>query len=511
MIFNKIALLVAIILTIFGCYNFNNSLDRDSENYQGWPVYGEGEEIPEDAVFTITGNSPSDGEEIIESLPLLNWDDVMEAASYRVRMAATEAGLSAAATVDAGASSDYQYTTFLSHGDVIWWQVAAVNEAGAVSPWSSAVSFSVNLAMSYSSFTPPDGGNTINIQPLLNWDDLTGAESYTLRFSTSSNNLSSSPVITELLLSEYQFSTDIAIGTTIYWQVLPILSDGRIFAWSEISQFTVKEEIVDSVFVEGGSFLMGSSTGARDDEKPSHSINITDFYISKFEITWSKWTEIYNWAVLNDYQFLNTGIAGNSGIDEDDNENEPVTEISWYDAVIWCNAASEYDGLNPVYSLDGVVLNDGTYIDWNDDSILCDWTLDGWRLPTEAEWEYAARGGNTDTNSGDYAGDSNIDNVAWNPTNSGSDTHPVGLKAPNELGLFDMSGNAWEMCWDWYDSDYYDGSPTIDPTGPVNGTDKVRRGGCWEYTEYSCTVYTRDQLPPHFAHNYNGFRLSRSF
>ena len=132
------------------------------------------------------------------------------------------------------------------------------------------------------------------------------------------------------------------------------------------------------------------------------------------------------------------------------------------------------------------------------------------RLPTEAEWEFAARGGNKGV-SHDYlyAGSDDIDEVAWFRENSGSTTHPVGKKEPNELGLYDMTGNVYEWCQDWYEADYYyNNSPATDPTGPTSGTYRVNRGGTWSYSEVFCRVNFRNDYTPSTACEYGGFRLA---
>ncbi len=139
--------------------------------------------------------------------------------------------------------------------------------------------------------------------------------------------------------------------------------------------------------------------------------------------------------------------------------------MSWYGAVEYCNWLSAQDGYDPCYTVNGT-------------SVTCNWNADGYRLPTEAEWEYAAKGG--DLHEGfTYSGDEVMANVGWYAGNSAGYTHPVANRKPNGKGLYDMSGNVWEWCWDWYDEDYYDVSPQWNPTGASNGTYKLRRGGSW--------------------------------
>jgi sulfatase modifying factor 1 len=223
----------------------------------------------------------------------------------------------------------------------------------------------------------------------------------------------------------------------------------------------------DMVLVEAGSFEMGAADG-RPKEQPVHTVEISrPFYISRYMVTFDEYE-----------RFL--AYAGGTGVTWPDDlgfgrGQRPVFWIKWFDAAAYCNWLSENAGLAPCYS--------GTrkIVKW-------DTTADGYRLPTEAEWEYAARGGLL-SQGYLYAGGNDPDEVGWYGANSGNQTHPVGLKKPNELGLYDMSGNIWEWCWDWYRPDYYAESPPRDPLGPDSArqmqgvapinAEKVRRGGDW--------------------------------
>ena len=137
----------------------------------------------------------------------------------------------------------------------------------------------------------------------------------------------------------------------------------------------------------------------------------------------------------------------------------------------------------------------------------CEWK--GGRLPTEAEWEYAARGGNK-SKGYKYPGSNSIDDVAWYLGNSNGETHPVGTKQPNELGIFDLIGNVREWCNDWYDEDYYKNSPKNNPQGPSSGRDRVLRGGSWDFDDLYCRVADRDYYNPDYSPPYGGFRLART-
>jgi formylglycine-generating enzyme len=241
------------------------------------------------------------------------------------------------------------------------------------------------------------------------------------------------------------------------------------------------------VFVTGGAFQMGSAIGYAN-EQPVHAVTVGSFAIDKYEITYEKWTEVRTWALAHGYMDL---PAGQNGYNPS-GSNNPVTAVNWYDVVKWCNARSEKDGLTPVYytnDAQSVVYRTGD-VDCTVDAVK--WTAGGYRLPTEAEWEFAARGG-TKTNNYFYSGSNTLQDVAWYYTNAGNTTHQAGTKSANELGLYDMSGNVWERCWDWYG--LYSGTSQTDPTGAVAGSYRVVRGGTFNNlveVGYDCRVAYRD-------------------
>ena len=235
----------------------------------------------------------------------------------------------------------------------------------------------------------------------------------------------------------------------------------------------------DMVYVEGGTFQMGSNSNeAEDDEQPVHTVRVDDFYISKYEVTQKRYKEVMGY---NPSEF--------------DGENNPVDNVSWYDAVKFCNKLSRQEGLTPCYTIDG-------------ENVTCDFSANGYRLPTEAEWEYAAKGGQQ-SKGYKYAGSDNIDEVAWYRDNSGDRTHPVGQKQPNELGIYDMSGNVWEWCWDWYSDSYYSNSLKDNPTGPSSGGRRVERGGvCSDYAGNCRTAFRYFSNPS--GSYFSGFRILRT-
>ena len=243
------------------------------------------------------------------------------------------------------------------------------------------------------------------------------------------------------------------------------------------------------VRVEGGTFQMGS-----DNKKPVHTVTITGFYMGKYEVTQKEWT-----AVMGSNPSYFKG------------DNHPVEMVSWYDAVDYCNHLSEREGLTPAYTIDK------NSPDWRNKSEVDDmkWTVrwnrnaNGYRLPTEAEWEYAARGGNGSPGNYAYAGSNNVNEVAWYGGNSDGSTQEAGAKKPNGLGVYDMSGNVWEWCWDWYDGNYYRNSRRNDPIGASSGSYRVARGGSWLYSAQLVRSAYRSYNTPSDRFIHMGFRLVR--
>ena len=225
--------------------------------------------------------------------------------------------------------------------------------------------------------------------------------------------------------------------------------------------------------VAGGTFQMGSNDS--DWTNPIHTVTVDSFYIGTYEIT----QDIYE-------QVMGTNPSNFEGA------RLPVETVNWYDAVEFANALSRKDGLDEVYTIDG-------------EDVVCDWDKKGYRLPTEAEWEYAARGGAK--NQGyTYAGSNTVGDVAWYFDNSSNKTHNVGSKTANELGLYDMSGNVWEWCWDFYGK--YSSSLQPDPVGPGSGSGRVERGGSWYGDARDCRVANRSGGSPEYASYSYGFRVA---
>jgi len=254
------------------------------------------------------------------------------------------------------------------------------------------------------------------------------------------------------------------------------------------------------VQIPGGSFQMGQEGVAT----PVHNVTLTSgFYMGKYEVTQEQWEAVMG----NNPSYFSSNPASGEV-----QSKRPVEKVSWYDAIVFCNRLSMREGLSPAYRINGSTdpsewgsvptSNNST---WDAVQIVSGST--GYRLPTEAQWEYAAKGGNGSPGNYTYSGSNTIDNVAWYPSNSNNKTHEVGKKAPNGLGLYDMSGNVYEWCWDWYES-YSSNAPQTDPQGASSGSYRVTRGGSWYYSaEYARSTYRNLVNYPYSRGNVIGFRV----
>jgi formylglycine-generating enzyme required for sulfatase activity len=265
-------------------------------------------------------------------------------------------------------------------------------------------------------------------------------------------------------------------------------------------------------FIPSGSFQMGDNLDGDTTAKPTHTVSVSGFYMDRTEVTKALWDEVRLWANTNGYVLGSVG-SGKA-------PSHPVQMVSWYDVVKWCNARSQKEGRTPAYYKDAALAQiyktgqAAPYVNWNA----------GYRLPTEAEWEKAARGGvsghrfpwsNVETITHSQANYDSSSSYAYNvsPTRGYHPTFavggvpytsPVGYFAANGYGLYDMAGNVWEWCWDWSGS-YSSGSQT-DPRGPASGSDRVLRGGGWSCPAFHVRAAYRGYYTPGSSGNNDGFR-----
>jgi sulfatase modifying factor 1 len=295
-------------------------------------------------------------------------------------------------------------------------------------------------------------------------------------------------------------SVSLGAGTRI---MMPKL--GAVDEISEIEGFSL---------IPAGAFTMGDSLDG-DGDAPTRWVTLDAFYMGKYEVTKAEWDEVRTWGLSNGY----TDLAAGSG----KASNHPVQSINWYEMVKWCNARSQKEGLTPVYYINDAqtTIYKTGYVDVTNAQVK--WPANGYRLPTEAEWEKAARGGLSgkrfpwgDTISHSQANYYSYDLSAsannYHPSYATGDfpyTSPVGAFAANGYGLYDMTGNVIEWCWDWYGT-YAAGSQT-NPRGATSGSLRVYRGGGWCNSASGCGVAYRSRYNPTYSFNSDfGFRVARS-
>ncbi len=308
--------------------------------------------------------------------------------------------------------------------------------------------------------------------------------------------------------------------------------------WNNQLSNTVKFRVTAIVFappgqmvsIPGGTFQMGDTFSEGNAyEQPVHGVTVSAFYLQNTEVTKAQWDAVANWAAANGYDINAEDGSGKAA-------NHPVHSVTWYQMVKYCNARSQMEDLVACYTVDdGQIYKTGSRND-----LVCNWNASGYRLPTEAEWEKAALGGlsgkrfpwgdtishsqanyrvhssNGTTNFYSYDVTPRPPGIVYDyfhPTyNDGVApyTSPVASFPANCYGLYDMAGNLWEWCWDWYSSDYYTTSSASNPRGPASGSYRVYRGGSWDYYTYYCRPVNRNFDNPDYGYDSVGFRPARS-
>ena len=319
------------------------------------------------------------------------------------------------------------------------------------------------FAQSISNITAAQSGKSIVVNYTLNGKK--GIKVYEIKLFVSPNGGDTWQGPLTLVSGAVGKAQTAGTEKNIIWDVLKEPGFGQLKG--DNIQFKIKAfystiSDIDMVWVEGGSFMMGSKEGL-EDEKPVHEVTLNGFYMCKYEVTQAQWQK----------------VMGNNPSKFSGCPNCPVEQVSWHDAQVFIKKLNTQTGKS-------------------------------YRLPSEAEWEYAAKGGNKNSFY-KYAGSDNIDEVAWHIGNANAKTQPIGTKKANPLGLYDMTGNIWEWCSDWHDGNYYKYSQQTNPDGPLNGVAKVLRGGSFNRDTSYCRLSYRSLATPgiRLREGNIGFRLAQ--
>jgi formylglycine-generating enzyme required for sulfatase activity len=377
-----------------------------------------------------------------------------------------------------------------------------------------AASFAVAVKPKVGVLLPPaPAGLTAvegNGQIVLTWAPVSGATSYNLYYSKDPGPTKETGVKVTNAASPAKL-TGLTNYGALFFVVTAVGANGESLISTQVSATPVSSKPVPALLpIPGGLFRMGDNLGDLDTPgprnasnyaKPVHTVQLDPFYMDKYETTWEMWNQVFSWAMFHGYIFDHQGDNGSHKI----GTNMPVTGISWYDAVKWLNARSEKEGRKPVYYRDDAhetVYRAGRL---NLTNGMADWTANGYRLPTEAEWERAMRGGKEGLR---YPWGNDLAGPAEANYNMGRTTS-VGTYPPNGYGLHDMAGNVFEWVWDLgSDSMAYSwaSDPITNPRGPTEGATRIRRGGAYTYGARYLSCYERMFRVPTYTAPYFGFR-----
>ncbi|HUU29997.1 MAG TPA: SUMF1/EgtB/PvdO family nonheme iron enzyme [archaeon] len=406
----------------------------------------------------------------------VSWGSIIGAVSYTIEEATDRWFGEAASQTLSGTSQSFSHS--VSSTTTYYYRVK-VNCGAVSSGWSFIVDMIVGPLPPVTEFRAVGG----NAQVSLSWTNPSAAGYQGTVIVRKEGSYPVSPTDgTEVYKGAFTNTVDYGLTNGIVYYYSAFTYDPGNNYSSRVTAIGIPfvSGVVTEIFgiklvaIPGGDFQMGQDGIAT----PVHTVTLTTFQMSITEITQGQYVRVMG----SNPSGFNTG-----------DDNLPVEQVNWKDAATFCNQLSQAAGLEPCYDLST----------WR-----CDFTRSGFRLPTEAEWEYACRAG---TRTNYYTGDNAADllRAAWYSDNSGQATHPVGLKERNAWGLYDMHGNVFEWCNDWFDQNYYTVSSRYDPTGPASGSDRVLRGGSWFNNANFCLSAGRQSYSPDYGYNGLGFRIVR--